>query len=159
MRVGLGNDIHRTKKGGPLILGGVRIPSDFELQGHSDADVLVHSVIDALLGAMGRGDIGEWFSDQDSKNLNRCSMDMLQEVMNFCHSESFVIINVDNTVIAEKPKLAAYKRAIEKSLAEVLQISVSQVNVKAKTYERLGHLGRSEAIEAHTVVLIRKEKG
>ncbi|OED34559.1 2-C-methyl-D-erythritol 2,4-cyclodiphosphate synthase [PVC group bacterium (ex Bugula neritina AB1)] len=158
MRVGLGFDIHQTDVRRPLVLGGVTIDSPFGLKGHSDADVLTHAIIDALLGAAALGDIGEFFSDTDAKNLNRSSLDILSETVKMLREKGYFVVNIDATIIAEKPKLMDYKSQMILCLSSCLQVRKSCVNVKAKTHEKIGPLGRSEAIEAQAIVLIDKEK-
>lgn len=157
MKIGLGFDIHRTDPDRRLIIGGVEIPSEFGLLGHSDADVLTHAVIDALLGAMGQGDIGDRFPDNEACNKDRSSMNMLAEVVELMRSLRYDVVNLDCNIIAQKPKLGAYKTQIRDVLAAALNVSKDQVNIKAKTHERVGALGRCEAIEAQAIVLIEKE--
>lgn len=153
-RIGLGYDTHRLTEGFTLMIGGVSVEHDRSLLGHSDADVLLHAVIDALLGAAGLGDIGEWFPDTDPVNAGRDSAEMLSEVWNKICSLGYRIVNLDCTVLAEKPKLTPYKEAIKNRIASVLGIEPDQVSIKAKTGERVGPVGREEAISAECVVLI-----
>lgn len=156
-RVGEGHDIHRTVIGRPLILGGVTIDAPFGLDGHSDADVLIHAVIDALLGAAGRGDIGEWFPNADDQWKDSDSAVLLQEVLNSVIVGSWQIVNLDCTVSAQRPALTAWKSAIRQRLAELLDVSESVLNIKAKSGEQVGPIGRGEAIAADVVVLICQE--
>ncbi len=154
LRIGIGHDTHRLTPGGPLRLGGIDIPHDHQLVGHSDADVLLHAVTDALLGAAGLGDIGELFPDTDPANRGRDSGEMLATALGHVRQAGFAVVNLDTIVFAEQPKLSRYKPLIEMRLAELLEIESSCVNVKAKTGERVGPVGRQEAIVAECVVLL-----
>lgn len=156
IRVGLGHDVHRTASGKPLFLGGMRLEADVGLVGHSDADVLLHAVTDALLGAAGRGDIGEWFPDSDERYAGADSVELLNEVLVAVRSDGWTLVNMDCTVFAERPRLAPYKADIRRRLAELTGLSVEAVNVKAKTGEKVGPVGRGEAIQADAVVLLAK---
>lgn len=153
-RVGLGHDRHRLVSGRRLILGGLKIEFELGLDGHSDADVLLHAVTDAILGAAGLGDIGEWFPNSDNQWQNADSSVFLQAAVEAVNRQGWVVGNLDCTVHAERPKLSEYKKAIAAKVAELLQISPSQVNVKAKTGEKVGPIGRQEAIDADAVVLL-----
>jgi 2-C-methyl-D-erythritol 2,4-cyclodiphosphate synthase len=154
LRVGLGSDRHRLVAGRRLVLGGVDIPHDRGLFGHSDADVLLHAVIDAILGALAEGDIGEWFPDSAEENKGRDSAEMLRQVLARGRSGRFRVLQLDATVFAEKPKLSPHKQAIRESLATLLLVPIDRVNVKAKTGETVGVVGREEAIDAQVVVLV-----
>jgi len=155
MRIGNGFDIHTFKKGRKLILGGVEIPSEKGLVGHSDADVVIHSVIDAILGAMALGDIGEHFPDTD-KNIEGISgTKMLKDVLKLFTGK---IINLDVTVVCEHPKLSPYKKKMADNLASVLQITPHQISIKAKTMEKIGEIGKGNAIMAFSTVLIQEGK-
>ena len=156
-RVGIGYDIHRVKKGAAILLGGVRIPCEFSLAGHSDADVLLHAIIDAMLGAAGLGDIGEMFPDDDPTNLGRDSAEMLIEAYGRVQKSGWKIVNIDCTVFAEKPKLGHHKVDIRQRIAELLAIHTERVNVKAKTNEQLGPIGQCEAVAAQSVVLLTQK--
>ena len=156
-RVGIGFDIHRMKKGAAILLGGVRIPSEFSLIGHSDADVLLHAIIDAMLGAAGLGDIGEMFPDDDPTNLGRDSADMLIEALGRVQTSGWKVVNVDCTVFAQKPRLGHHKVDIRQRVSELLKISSERVNVKAKTMEQLGPIGQCEAVAAQCVVLLMQK--
>ena len=145
-RVGIGTDLHRTEAGRPLILGGVRIESPFGLAGHSDADVVLHAVIDALLGAAGQPDIGELFPDTDPKYRGADSSELLRVALSRVHAAGFGVVNVDVTIHAERPKLSAYKNAIRSSLSTLLRIPGERIGIKAKTGEGLDAVGRGEAI-------------
>ncbi len=154
LRTGLGHDTHRLEPGGPLLLGGVSIEFDHHLVGHSDADVLLHAVTDALLGAATMGDIGELFPDTDPANRNRDSRDMLRIATAQIRDAGFRIINLDCIVFAERPKLSPYKRSIAAAIADVLQIPADRVNVKAKTGERVGPIGTGLTIQAQCIALL-----
>ncbi len=153
-RIGWGHDIHRVGQGGPLRLGGIAIPWDHHLVGHSDADVLLHALIDALLGALAWGDIGEWFPDSGAQYRRKDSTEMVQFVAERVRSAGWSVVNVDSTVFAEQPKLTPYKAAVRQRIAELLKIPVEQVSVKAKTGEKLDAIGRGEAIAAACIVLV-----
>ena len=154
MRVGMGHDRHRLVADRPLILGGIRIEFDRGLDGHSDADVLLHAVTDAILGAAGLGDIGEWFPNTDHQWENADSAIFLQQAIEEVRKRGWEIANLDCTIHAERPKLSPYKRTIAARIAELLGIDENQVNVKAKTGERVGPIGRQEAMDADAIVLL-----
>ena len=151
-RIGFGYDVHRLSEGRSLILGGVKIPHNLGLMGHSDADVLTHAIIDAILGAMARGDIGQHFPDSDPTYKDMDSLLMLKKVMEWVKNERLRVNNVDTTIVAERPKLAPSLMAMKERLSEALEIQVGQVNVKATTTEGLGFCGRQEGMEAFAVV-------
>lgn len=159
MRVGQGFDVHAFAAGRPLILGGVKIPHTKGLLGHSDADALLHAICDACLGAAGLGDIGHHFPDTDAQYKNIDSRVLLRKVCATLHERGWKVINVDVTVIAQAPKLAAHMSAMRKNIAADLKIEEDQVNVKATTTERLGFIGREEGIAAQAVVLIESTDG
>lgn len=154
MRIGLGHDTHRLTPGGPLLLGGVSIPHDAQAVGHSDADVLLHAVTDAILGAAALGDIGEMFPDDDEANRGRDSKQMLAAAMDRVSQAGYRVVNVDCVVMAQRPKIGPHREAICRSIAEVLDVDPEQVSVKAKTGEGVGPIGREEAIGAQCVVLL-----
>jgi len=154
MRIGQGYDVHALVKGRKLVVGGVTIPYDKGLDGHSDADVLIHAVCDALLGAAALGDIGLHFPDTDPKHRNANSRAFLREVGRKVRGAGFSIVNVDATLIAQAPKMAPHTAAMVANLAADLEIDLGQVNVKAKTAERLGAIGRSEGIAAEAIALL-----
>lgn len=156
IRVGLGYDSHRFEHPGPLILGGVRIPFDLHLHGHSDGDAVCHALTDAVLGAAGAGDIGELFSNRDPKNAGRDSIEMLREVVERIRGIGYRVEQADVTIIAESPHLGEYKDAMKKRLAEALGIERSLMNVKAKTNEGLGWIGRGEGIACVAVATLAK---
>ena len=154
LRVGQGYDVHRLVAGRKLILGGIHIPSDVGLDGHSDADVLLHAIIDAILGATGQGDIGSWFSDSDPAFKDADSAALLSHVLKASAEKGFSLVNVDSSVICQNPRLAPHMAAMHQRLAQVVGLAPDQVNIKAKTNEKLGYLGREEAIEAQACVLM-----
>ena len=155
-RVGIGYDIHRLAEGRRLVLGGVEIPYEKGLLGHSDSDVLIHAVCDALLGAAAIGDIGTHFPDSDPQWSGASSLEFASKVVELLAQEGWGVTNVDSTIMAERPKIGPYREKIRQSLASVLRLSVDRVSVKAKTNEGLDSLGRNEAIAAHAVVLIHR---
>lgn len=155
-RVGSGHDTHRLVEGRPLILGGVTIPHSHGLAGHSDADAVLHAVSDALLGAAALGDIGELYPDADPRWKNADSRHFLSETLAKLNQLGWRVINLDVTIFAQEPKLGPVKLAIRKSLAALLAVPLDRVSVKAKTGEKVGHIGRAEAIGTHAVVLIQK---
>ena len=157
MRIGHGYDVHRLVEGRELILGGVEIPWEKGLLGHSDADVLVHAVMDALLGAAGLGDIGGHFPDSDPAYAGADSMRLLERVVELLEERGFSVGNVDATVLAQRPKLAPYIPRMREGLARAMGIDPSQVNVKATTEEGLGFTGSGEGMAAHAVCLIGRE--
>jgi 2-C-methyl-D-erythritol 2,4-cyclodiphosphate synthase len=154
IRVGVGYDSHRFQPPGPLILGGIRIPFDNHLHGHSDGDVICHALIDAILGAAAAGDIGEMFSDRDPENLGRDSTEMLALVVERVAGMGFRVHNTDVTVVTESPRLAAHRPAMRARLATVLGIPESAVSVKAKTNEGLGWIGRGEGMACYAVATL-----
>jgi len=156
LRIGNGHDTHRLEPPGPLLIGGVEIPHDKHLVGHSDADVLLHAVTDALLGAAALGDIGDLFPNTDEANRNRCSADMLKIAHEKVVRAGYQVGNLDCTVFAERPKLTPHKQAIQKRIANILQISSDQINVKAKTGEGVGTVGTEQAIGAQCIVLLHR---
>ena len=154
IRVGNGYDVHRLVEGRKLILGGVDVPHSMGLDGHSDADVLVHALCDALLGAVGAGDIGKHFLDTDPKWKGISSLHLLKEVMRMC--KGFKLANADSVIVAQKPKLAPYIPEMKKNIAAILDVEADQINIKATTTERLGFAGREEGISAYAVALLVK---
>ena len=154
MRIGHGYDVHRFAENRKLILGGVEIPFEYGLLGHSDADVLLHAISDALLGAAALGDIGKLFPDTDDRVLGADSLLRLAEVVRVLEENGYKIVNIDSTVIAQKPKLRGYIDTMRRNIAGACKIDVSQVSVKATTEEKLGFTGRLEGISAHSVCLI-----
>ncbi|MBT1070664.1 2-C-methyl-D-erythritol 2,4-cyclodiphosphate synthase [Pelotalea chapellei] len=155
MRIGHGYDVHRLVEGRKLIMGGVEIPWEKGLLGHSDADVLLHAIADAILGAIGEGDIGKHFPDTDPAFKGADSMKLLAHVMGVADSRGYCLGNVDATIIAQRPKMAPHIQQMRENIARVLNAVVGQVNVKATTEEGLGFTGTGEGISAHAVVLMR----
>ena len=154
MRTGIGYDVHRLAAGRKLVLGGTDIPYEKGLLGHSDADVLVHAVCDALLGAAGLGDIGLHFPDTDPKYKDISSLTLLTQTSDMVRSKGFSIRNIDTIIFAEAPKIGPYRKSMQENLAAAVQVEPGDVNVKATTTEGLGHIGKSEGIAAMCVVLI-----
>jgi len=155
MRIGQGFDVHALVTGRKLIIGGVEIPYEKGLEGHSDADVLIHAVCDALLGAAGLGDIGTHFPDSDARYKGIDSRKLLYEVRQLLRERNLHVVNIDTTIIAQEPKMAPHIPAMRVNLAADLGIDTEAVNIKAKTTEKLGFVGRGEGIAAEAVVLIR----
>lgn len=158
LRIGHGYDVHRLTEGRRLIIGGVDIPHTLGLLGHSDADVLIHAVMDAILGALGEGDIGKHFPDNSDEFLGISSMNLLARVNQLMKERGAEIVNVDSTVIAQRPKLSPHIEKMKSNIAFALRCDVSQINVKATTEERLGFTGNEEGISAHAVVLLEIKK-
>ena len=154
MRIGQGYDVHKLTEGRDLILGGVKIPYEKGLLGQSDADVLVHAIMDALLGAAALGDIGQHFPDSDSAYKGISSMELLGHVRDLLQANHYIIENIDATIIAQRPKLAAYRPQMAENIAKVLGIQVNQVSVKATTEEGLGFTGSGEGISAQAITLL-----
>ncbi len=157
MRVGIGYDVHRMVEGRPLVLGGVEIPFAKGLLGHSDADVLVHAIMDALLGAAAMGDIGKHFPDTDPQFKDISSLALLEKVGDLLRSAGYLVANIDAVVIAEAPKIAPYIQEMRKKIASGLQIPLEVVSVKATTTEGLGFVGAGQGIAAQAVCLLERE--
>ncbi|MDD6981179.1 MAG: 2-C-methyl-D-erythritol 2,4-cyclodiphosphate synthase [Clostridia bacterium] len=156
-RIGHGYDVHRLTEGRPLVLGGVEIPYERGLLGHSDADVLTHAAMDAILGALALGDIGQHFPDSDPTYKGISSILLLEKVADLMRNEGYNLGNIDITVLAEKPKLAGYIPTMRETLAEALSVPVTSVSIKATTEEGLGFTGAGEGIAAHAVVLLEQQ--
>ena len=156
MRIGSGYDSHRLTHGRKLIIGGVDIPFDKGLYGHSDADVLLHAIIDALFGACALGNIGSHFPDSDERYRGASSLALLKAANDILKSEGFSVSNIDATIIIQQPKMAPYIDKMRKNIAGTLGIDICRVSVKAKTNERMGFTGRGEGVEAHAVALVSK---
>jgi 2-C-methyl-D-erythritol 2,4-cyclodiphosphate synthase len=154
MRIGIGYDVHRLVEGRKLVLGGVTIPFEKGLLGHSDADVLIHAACDALLGAAGLGDIGLHFPDTDPELKDISSMILLAKTYNLLKEKGFKVINLDSTIMAEEPKIAPFRATIQKNIARTIEIEPECVNVKATTLETLGMMGKGEGIAALCIALI-----
>lgn len=154
MRIGHGYDVHKLVEGRKLIVGGVEIPHSLGLLGHSDADVLLHAVSDALLGAAAMGDIGGMFPDTDKKFKNADSLFLLKCVVERLQESGYYVVNIDSTILAQKPKMKPYINSMRENIAKVCNLDINDVSVKATTEEGLGFTGRQEGIAAHAVVLI-----
>ncbi|HEY2398418.1 MAG TPA: 2-C-methyl-D-erythritol 2,4-cyclodiphosphate synthase [Solirubrobacteraceae bacterium] len=154
---GIGYDSHRLAPGRRLVIGGVEVPSEVGLEGHSDADVLTHALIDALLGAAGLGDIGEHFPDTDERWRGADSIELLRAVLEMLAAARLTVVNVDCTVVIEAPKLAPHRQAIRERLAAALELDRERVNLKASTGERIGFVGRGEGVAALAVATLRGE--
>ncbi len=157
-RIGQGFDVHQLTEGRPLILGGITIPYEKGLLGHSDADVLLHTVTDAVLGAIGEGDIGRHFPDTDPEFKGADSAKLLEHVWSLVENRGYELVNADCTIIAQKPKMAPYIEQMKNRIAELLKATPDQVNVKATTTEKLGFTGRGEGIASQAVVLLKKKE-
>ena len=156
LRIGHGYDVHRLVPGRDLILGGVSIPWELGLDGHSDADVLLHAVMDALLGAAALGDIGVLFPDSDPAYLGASSLALLSQVSRTLRENGWRVVNVDATLIAQRPKISAYRTQMRRNMAEALDVDISQISIKATTEEHLGFTGEGKGMAAHAVALIEK---
>jgi len=156
LRIGQGFDVHKTTDGNHLIIGGVKLSSSFGIEAHSDGDVLIHAVIDSLLGAMGLGDIGSFFPDNDDKYRNISSLVLLKETKFLLDKNNYSVINIDSTVVLQEPKLSVYRSQMRKNIAKVLEISHEDVSVKFTTTEKLGFEGEKKGISAQAVCLIQK---
>jgi 2-C-methyl-D-erythritol 2,4-cyclodiphosphate synthase len=155
-RIGQGFDVHQLTEGRPLIIGGIRIPYEKGLLGHSDADVLLHTISDACLGAIGEGDIGKHFPDTDPNFKDADSAKLMEHVWKLVKEKGYELVNTDCTIIAQKPKMAPYIEEMKVRIADLLEAAPDQVNVKATTTEKLGFTGREEGIAAQAVVLLKK---
>jgi len=155
-RSGSGFDVHRITVGRPLVLGGITIPWDRGLLGHSDADVLTHAIMDAILGALALGDIGQWFPDTDPTYRQAASTGLLATILRSPQLQGWEIVNVDATLLAEQPMIAPFREAMRQSLAATLGVAIECVSVKATTTEKLGFTGREEGMAAQAVVLLRR---
>ena len=156
LRIGNGYDVHKLVEGRKLILGGIEIPHNLGLLGHSDADVLVHAIMDGLLGALALGDIGKHFPDTDDKYKGISSIKLLKEVASFIKNKGYEVVNIDSIVAAEQPKLKPYIDEMRKQVAEALGVEIEAISIKATTEERLGFTGREEGIKSYAVVLLKK---
>ena len=154
MRIGHGYDVHRLVEGRELIIGGVKIPHTLGLLGHSDADVLLHAVMDAVLGALALGDIGKHFPDSDEKYRGISSLALLAEVASLMKNKGASVVNIDCTIIAQRPKLSPYIQQMREAIAKTFSCDINRINVKATTEEGLGFSGRGEGISAHAVCLL-----
>lgn len=157
MRIGYGYDFHNLVEGKNLILGGVKIPYYMGLEGFSDADVLLHALCDALLGTIGKGDIGEHFPETEEQYRNISSIELTKKVLTMLEKEGYKIINIDTLILAEEPKLQPFKKSIKKSLLNILNLKEDQLNIKATTTEGKGAIGRGESIAAEVIALVDKK--
>ena len=155
-RVGQGYDLHQLVENKKLIIGGIHIPFEKGLKGHSDADVLIHAICDAILGSIGKGDIGSLFPDSKEENKDRNSIEFLLEVKSILKNNGYAIVNIDTTLILEKPKIGLYSNQIKNNISRVLELDLTQISIKAKTSEGLGFIGNGEAIAAQAVVLVHQ---
>ncbi|MBW1972630.1 MAG: 2-C-methyl-D-erythritol 2,4-cyclodiphosphate synthase [Spirochaetes bacterium] len=158
MKIGIGFDVHPFAKGKELILGGEKIPFPKGLSGHSDADVLVHAICDAILGAIGEGDIGVHFPDNDPRYKDISSLKLLKDVTEMMKKKGFIISNLDSIIVAQKPKFFPYFMKMKNNLSSILNINKDLINIKATTTEKLGFIGREEGIAAYCVVLLKKSE-
>lgn len=156
MRIGLGYDIHSLALERKLFIGGIEIPYIKGLMGHSDADVLIHAICDALLGAISEGDIGEHFPDTDPKYQGISSTELLKLVLRLVNKKKYSIVNIDAVIIAQEPGMAPFKKRIQENLAKILEIETDAVSIKAKTNEGMGEVGRKEAIACYAVALLKR---
>lgn len=156
MRIGHGYDVHAFDASRPLIIGGLEIPHDYGLKGHSDADVLLHTITDSILGALALGDIGKFFPDTDDQYKDADSAVLLSEAVKMMHEKGYEIGNIDAVVIAERPKLRGYIDDMRQNISGLLKTDISNVNIKATTSEKLGFTGREEGIASEAVVLLKK---
>lgn len=158
MRVGIGYDVHRLGEGEMFVLGGIKIPYEKGLIGHSDADVLTHAIMDAILGALGKKDIGYHFPDTDQQYRGISSLKLLEQVREIMMTEGYEVGNLDTVILAQAPKLAPYMDQMAGNLASVLLCSPEQINIKATTTEKLGYIGRGEGVAAEAIILIRRRE-
>ncbi len=158
MRIGQSKDIHQLVEGRDLVIGGVHVPYELGLLGHSDADVLLHAIIESLIGAMGLGDIGRHFPDNDPQYKGISSMILLKKTAEMLEEHHYSVVNIDSLIMIEKPKMAPYIELMRKNIAEVLNISINQINVKATRGEKMGFVGRGEGVIAEAVCLIEEKK-
>ncbi|MCM8781951.1 MAG: 2-C-methyl-D-erythritol 2,4-cyclodiphosphate synthase [Candidatus Omnitrophica bacterium] len=159
MRIGIGYDIHRLTKGRKLFLGGINIPYGKGLVGHSDADVLLHAISDALLGAVSEGDIGDHFPDTDTAYNNIASSKLLKKVRALIKKKGYMINNIDTVIIAQEPKLTPFKKRMRQNIARMLDIKEEIVSIKAKTNDGVGEIGKKDAIASYAIVLVNKKGG
>ena len=160
LRIGNGYDIHRLVEGRDLIIGGIKLrhPNNLGLDGHSDADVLIHSIMDALLGALSLGDIGKYFPPSDEKWKNADSLFLLSQVIDLIRKEGWEVNNIDTVIVAERPKIKPHVESMKKNISKVLKIDINFIGIKATTNEKLGAEGREEGISCHSVVLLEKNE-
>lgn len=157
MKIGFGYDVHQIVEGRKMIIGGVEIPSEKGLLGHSDADVLVHAIMDSILGALGLGDIGKHFPDTDMKYKDISSIDLLSKVYKLMDKSGYKIGNIDGTIVAQEPKMAPHIESMKKIISSTLEMSMEDLNIKATTTEWLGFVGKEEGISSYSVSLLKKK--
>lgn len=153
-RIGHGYDVHALSKGDGILLGGVSISCDKVIVAHSDGDVLIHALCDAILGALGRGDIGQWFPDTEVQHRGRDSREFLRQIHEFCKTDGYQLINADMTIIAQSPRMSPHLDAMKLNLSQDLDCDQNCINIKSTTTEKLGYIGREEGIAVHAVVLL-----
>ncbi|NLY66476.1 MAG: 2-C-methyl-D-erythritol 2,4-cyclodiphosphate synthase [Tissierellia bacterium] len=158
MKIGIGYDVHKLVKGRKLIIGGVNIPFEKGLLGHSDADVLIHAIMDSILGALGAGDIGKHFPDTDEQYKDISSLVLLERVYNIMKKEKYEIGNIDSIIVAQRPKMAPYIEEMKKNIAYILNTDTSNINIKATTTENLGFVGKEEGIASYSVCILKALK-
>ncbi len=156
MRIGMGYDVHQLVENRKLIIGGIEIPNEIGLVGHSDADVLTHAIMDALLGALALGDIGKHFPDTDMKYKDIDSCELLQNVVELIHSNGYKVGNIDSVIALQSPKIGKYIPQMQEKLAKIMKVEINQVSIKATTTEHLGFVGRSEGASSYSVCLLEK---
>ena len=156
MRIGFGYDVHQLVEDRKLIIGGIEIPFEKGLLGHSDADVLVHAIMDSILGALALGDIGKHFPDTDNEYKDISSIELLSRVYNMMYESGYTIGNIDATIVAQRPRIAPYIGAMRKMVSDTLHVSIDDINIKATTTEWLGFVGREEGISSYSVCIINK---
>ncbi len=157
LRIGNGFDVHQLVSDRDLILGGVKVPHSKGLLGHSDADALLHAISDAVLGALALGDIGQWFPDTKAEHKGADSQDLLRQILESKYVKNWSLVNLDCTIIAQKPKLAAYIPEMRKKIAKLFSVTIHEVSIKATTYEKMGPLGREEGIAAYATLILQKD--
>lgn len=158
MKIGIGYDVHKLVKGRKLIIGGVNIPFEKGLLGHSDADVLIHAIMDSILGALGAGDIGKHFPDTDEQYKDISSLVLLERVYNIMKKEKYEIGNIDSIIVAQRPKMAPYIEEMKKNIAYILNTDTSNINIKATTTENLGFVGKEKGIASYSVCILKALK-
>lgn len=156
IKIGIGYDIHKLVENRELVLGGVNIPFNKGLLGHSDADVLIHAIVDAIIGALGLGDIGEFFPDTDIQFKDKNSLFFLEQTKNLMNEKGYKVNNIDCIINAEKPKLSSYTNQMKKNISKILDISENEINIKCKTGEGIGEIGELKAMSSYCVVIIEK---
>ena len=157
-KIGIGYDVHKKLSTRPLYLGGILISEKNGLLGHSDADILIHTICDSILGALAEGDIGDHFSDSDPKNKNKRSTYFLKKILKIMQKRSYKIVNIDSTIICEKPKLSRFKNKMRMNISRIINLPIDKISVKATTSEGLGIIGKDMAMACKTIVLLKKNE-